>query len=126
MGWDAYATKNGDDVELIDIDGRLSIADPVLAEAFHEACLHVRMVTCGAWDSSLRLGGLCCNDCGDAIDRCGGFYPWNAERMSLTPENVVVIVQSWTPHKPTHWAEASARAFLRTCARHGLGVRFSW
>jgi len=132
MGWDAFATQNGVDLELIRMGNttHLMPRDADLALAFGNAANSVS-IACGAVDGSLRLGSLNCSECRRAIDRCGGFDPWTRE---LTPEQVQVVVRDWKHLVRPEWegqvsmdyAEASAFAFLKVCAEHGLGVRFSW
>ena len=105
------------------------IANDEYYAAFTDAADVVKR-KCGVVASSLRLGSLNCSECRRAIDRCGGFDPWTRE---LTPEQVQVVVRDWKHlvraewqgQVGVDWAEASAFEFLRVCAEHGLGVRFS-
>ena len=129
MGWDAYATKDGEILELSQLEqepgASLILMDSTLRLAFWEAMKAVASRV-GNVDGMLRLGGLDCNVCGQAIDRYGGVDPWNENRKHLTPENVRVIVRDWKPPQWETWGTLSAYYFLKTCADHGLGVYFSW
>ena len=129
MGWDAYATLNGNDLELSQMGDEpgsgLILTDADLRLAFSKAAQAVSSRV-GNVDGMLRLGGLNCGECGRAIDRWGGVDPWGAKPYSLTPEQVRIIVRDWKQPFRHGWTVLSAYCFLQACADHGLGVRFSW
>ena len=127
MGWDAYATKDGEILSISELGSAPGdawvLTDHTLRLAFWEAMKAVASRV-GNVDGSLRLGGLDCSVCAQAIDRHGGFDPWS--RDDLTPEQVKVVVRDWDAPQWNTWGTLSAYYFLKTCADHGLGVRFSW
>lgn len=127
MGWDAYATKNGEILELSQLgnepgDG-LILTNTNLRLAFWDA-MKIVADRVGNVDGMLKLGGLDCSVCAQAIDRYGGFDPWT--RDDLTPEQVRVVVRDWKKPQWETWVSLSAYMFLKTCADNGLGVHFSW
>jgi hypothetical protein len=114
MGWDAYA---------IDPETDESVERRLHLWAFRRAAKRVQR-RARTVDGMLRMGGLGCSVCADALRRGAFIDPWGA---NLTPEQVKASVSyaDWNA-VALPWARESARAFLETCARFRLGVRFSW
>ena len=120
MGWDAYATKNGETIEWRrNANNRLEIADDTLRAAFAEASNRE-----GAADGNLPIGSLDCSGCAEALEKATGLNAYDED--GWTPEAVkdAACGAVWAECDPRY--RESARAFLETCAAHNLGVRFSW
>jgi len=126
MGWDAFATRDG---ELIKVDwARDQIVDETLRIAFESAAESVKEKA--EWvDGLLPLGGLDLSGCGEAINAMSDLEAWSD---GATAEEIreLVFSDSWEyavrPHHITLYEWWSARKFLEVCARYGLGVRFNW
>ncbi len=122
MGWDAYATKDGETIECryeSDIGFIRSPKDPVLEAAFAEAAKRP-----GASDGMLREGALGLTGCGKALQEATGLNAWNEDGWDAETVKAVAASARWDGCDERY--RESARAFLETCAGHGLGIRFSY
>jgi hypothetical protein len=114
MGWDAYA---------VDPATNKPVERPLPLWGFRRAARRVRQHV-GTVDGFLRMGGLDCSACADALRQAAGIDPWGPD---LPPARVKAALKraNWD-RAALPWARESACAFLETCARFRLGVRFSW
>lgn len=111
MGWDAIATNKEYSKEI--------------TEAFESASEKVRQ-TVGSVDGYLRVGGLDCHESGRCLEFATGKSVYVEE---WTSEEVKTLAKSanWEqPNSYEQWAQGSALFFLDTCAKYGLGIKFSW
>lgn len=130
MGWDAYATKAGEDLDRYwhhdQADREPELVDPALRAAFEVAATEARQLG-GSTDWLLSIGGLDVSTCGEKLSAAVGRSVYDED--GWTPEEVKEMASSadWkaTDVQPA-WAYWSARKFLETCAAHNLGIRFSW
>ena len=125
MSWDAHARASDDGKR----SRRLTAAE--LAE-FEAAAERVTDET-GSADGYLREGSLGLRASGRALGEATGrgVYPETTEATvsspwDWSPDDVKAALASATWPEPADLYQASARAFLETCARLGLGVFFSW
>jgi hypothetical protein len=128
MGWDAFATKDGFDIDRnwnLDSDKNPEIVDPILARAFGQA-EEIAKGHAGAVDWMVRLGGLDCSGAAEMLERVG-INAWGDDLPAADVQKFDDLADWNFPIRPDdkvfYW---SARMFLRTCAAHGLGIRFSW
>lgn len=132
MGWDAFATlPNGHDLPRTPVEGDWLPKDDALRTAFRRAGATV-MDCCGTVDGGLKHGMLDVSTCGQALEWYTGVDAWPDDITPLTPEQVQTLARNaqWPDvlalPRDQQWPIASARAFLDTCAEHGLGIRFSY
>jgi len=128
MGWDAFATKDGKMLKCDyskEAEWAGMIVNPILRDAFGKAN-DKGMKIAGSVDGLLRDGGLDCSDCAYALRDATGMDCWSED--NLTPEVVKYYWEEagWPPRDEWNWAVASAYYFLKTCAKNGLGIYFSW
>ena len=118
MGWDAFA---GDNV------ARTGVTDPAILADFAKAADKVVLDYYYA-DGYLAHGGLDVSTCGEYLVRATGLSVYAKAGWSPLEVKGAEIVANWKFRAKWHeaWAKASARAFLTVCARHGLGIWFSW
>jgi len=124
MGWDAYASGNISDPDesifvIDDNSGRLIIPDAQIAAAFLEAAKEVRTA-----DWLLHAGGLDCSDCARMLERAG-ISAWG---NNISAETLGQMRPNWNYEYSGDeaWAYWSARKFIETCQKIGLGIEFSW
>jgi len=128
MGWDAFATKDGEGIEWGDSWKKeypyLTPADPVLRDAFAAANARAVGLAGEEVDWLLKSGALDVSTCGEMMARVG-IAAWSDD---LAPSDVRRYAKAdWgEPPEKNAWAYWSARIFIETCAELGLGVRFSW
>ena len=106
MGWDATASPVGSR----EVSEFLKISEKVHSET-------------GAVDGFLSSGALDCSACGKALERATGAWVW--DMIMWDSHKVKEISESAKWSDTPDWAEASARAFLETCAKLGLSITFS-
>ena len=132
MGWDAFATKGGKDLErdwhLGENDAkRPEILDKGLARAFRKAA---KMATekAGLHDWLLPIGGLDCSGAAEMLERVG-IDAWG-NNLSAAEVGAINEAADWGFLFHVNEGELgyywSARMFLETCAKNNLGIRFSW
>lgn len=124
MGWDAFATKNGEDIK--HLLNPYKVKDNELRKKFKEAVKLVRSKYEYA-DGLLDCGGLDCSDCAYALQDATGMICWG---KPLNPKQVKEY------YKKADWENvddslekelvASAKEFLKVCAENNMGIRFSW
>jgi hypothetical protein len=115
LGWDAYARvpKHGPK------------RARVLA-AFKEAAEDV-VRSAGTCDGLLAAGGLDVSNCGTELSEATGWSVYSEEGWSAELTRGLAGDADWgAPGPERRWANHSARAFLETCVKHGIGVDFSW
>ena len=129
MGWDAYSTKDGKDIEVNWKHwncGKNEIKDIKLRKVFTNASDKVKKKT-GSADWLLELGGLDCSACGHSLKEATGMSCWGD---ALTPKQVKEYYDNacWenVSDKYDKCLVESAKAFLEVCAKEGLGIRFSY
>jgi hypothetical protein len=110
MGWDAFAhppRKRAPEWK--------AAADAVRAKA-------------GVVDGLLYDAGLDCSACARALEEATGRDAWDADGWSAVEVKRLAVEAFWPkdPPEETRWAVESARAFLNTCAKLGVGIKFSW
>lgn len=112
MGWDAVASK------------KLS---PKARAAWEAASARV-VKRCGTVDGGLAKGYLDCSDCAlalaDLTDR-NVYTAWPWPRWIIGDLAQYASVPKSLPESK-RWAYWSAKEFLKTCAKLGASVRFSW
>ena len=128
MGWDAFAVRVRGKKELGRSYARSYLTDPKLRPLFIAAEAEVKRLasTC---DGFLRYAALDCSACAYEFERCTGQTAW--AKNGYTPEQVKQMADEslWTTEScdPDNlWAFYSVKMFIQTCAKAGLGVRFSW
>ncbi len=134
MGWDAYA-ENADRSGLDrhwpgDVDERPYLVDPTLRDAFEAAQARIIRADLSV-DGLLSIGGLDCSPCARALEAATGHSAWDPDGWSAEQVKELAASAVWPERLDPDpngdaWAVASAREFLETCARHGLGIYFSW
>lgn len=128
MGWDAFATQNGETLFSFNEErGELEIADPVLCSIFAEVSKEVVTRT-GAVDFLLRCGGLDCSACAHMLERATKCTAWDGDGWVAEQVQMLARTADWDFDYSANdaWAYWSARRFLETCARYKLGIKFSW
>ena len=132
MGWDAYATKNDEIVNinwnLYNSDKRPELTDPVLKVTFEKAAQTVRELAEDKYDWMLSFGGLACSDCARMLEKATGIDTHPIDDSLLSSEQVKNLHKkaNWEFAAIPLWAYWSARKFLEVCAKHNLGMQFSW
>jgi len=127
MGWDGFATRDGENVEKDWHHGHRELqpelCDPILKAAFEQAAEKVRELD-GAdnLDWLLCVGALDCSWFAEALETATGMECWGAD-LSAEQVQKYLAVADWSKVTVPH---QSARLFLETCAQHNLGMRFSW
>lgn len=124
MGWDAFSTAkyNWDKERFV---------DPAHGRAFKAAVKFVTVTVDVYVDSGLKRGLLDLSGCGEMLKRATGesVYgpPWSPDLVRTLNERA-----DWNFTPQDKYLESdichywSAFIFLDTCARLGLGIRFSW
>ncbi len=144
MGWDAFATKDGRELDTLDTnDYSIIFADTELAAVFAQADAVFKGIM--GRGSSLRDGQLrgttrfileaatfepCYRAC-----ICWGRIDWSSDAAARLSEradwsNARWCLRGWhylNGGPEDFWDDYwSSKLFLQTCAAHGLGIRFSW
>lgn len=129
MGWDAFAfAPNGEPLDRTPVDEGWLPVDENLRTAFRRAGATV-MDLCGGVDGGLKHGLLDVSRCAKALEAATGIDAWGVDLLPAHVQDLARTAQ-WPDvmalPEADRWPVASARAFLETCAAHGLGIRFSW
>lgn len=134
MGWDAFATYQGQPMptywrsmgEEHRKETRAGDKWPKHIKAAFTCADRDTVFACETADCFLRLGGLDCSACAEAIQEATGETCWTEEPW--TPERVkeIAAAADWDRVRQECWAKESARAFLNLCAKYGLGIYFSF
>ena len=129
MGWDAFAVKDGKDVDVKwDFQGykETHIVDDKLNIEFKNAATCVA-TEAGSVDWMLKYAALDISDCGRAMGDATGVSCWGDD-WSVEDVKKYNKVANWELAYMSHGdcASESAKAFLGVCARNNLGIRFSW
>lgn len=126
MGWDAFATRDGETLDIHWIAFSSYLIDPELRAAFTAASEAVKQST-GTCDGYLHLGGLDVSTCGEMLEQATHRDVYGDDWEPDEVEEMIGFV-NWDQeiNEQDRWALESAKAFLETCAKHGLGVTFSW
>lgn len=119
MGWDAFATKNGKDLRVN--WSKNTLKDPELDRLFKNAHNYVKRKV-GVVDGLLRIGGLDCSIYGLAIQDAVGETVWTEEPWDNQKVKELLKHAEWDGLE----GGVCARRFLETCAKAGLGIRFSF
>lgn len=128
MGWDAFATRDGQDLERNWNHGSATrspeLIDPTLRQAFEIARTTVQALT-GSADWLLCVGALDLETCAHHLQQATGMDCW---AQPLTAEQVAAFNASadWNYETDRDGIYYSAKLFLETCAAQNLGIRFSY
>ena len=122
MGWDAFSSAK---VKYSALPAKLT--DPILEKAFTNASRYVKRKT-GTADGLLRLGGLDVSTCGEMLEAATGQKVWVEHDWPSAVVKWIWKISEWDFEydKEEEWAYWSAYYFLKTCAKHGLSIRFSY
>ena len=127
MGWDAFATRDGQDLErnwnANSATAPPQLIDPTLRQAFEAASREVQGRT-GGVDWLLCVAALDVDTCAKHLQQATGMDCW---AQPLTAEQVSAFNASaiWNYETERDGYYYSAKLFLETCAAHNLGIRFS-
>ena len=138
MGWEAYATKEGQLLE----ENQRHIADPNLRQIFLEASAEVKQLAgwCGCCIEEGTLDGFSCQlvlakatgvVCFDEKNEMGEII-WSPAYI-----HYLQLRADWdfpTEHEEAHsypnWYDVvdywGTRVFFQTCSVHNLGMRLTW
>ncbi len=138
MGWEAYATKDGQSLEI----EQRQIADPILRQIFSEASAEVKQLS-GSYACCIEEGSLDGFSCQLVLANVTGVICFDEKNemgeIIWTPAYVhhLQLKADWDfpmeyeePSSYPNWYYVSdywaTRVFFQTCSAYNLGMRLTW